>query len=69
MDNWILVQTEVVRLVSQNQESSEANYDSAARPDESPVRTVNLAPFQLGGYMVTVDEYRRFPDCEWRPPG
>jgi formylglycine-generating enzyme required for sulfatase activity len=48
-------------LMGAQKEDPEApNFDPDADPDESPVKEVEVAPFFMGRYPVTVAEYQRF---------
>jgi len=59
-DNWVRVDGGTFRMGAQQSDPKGKNYDPEAFKDESPVHQVEVSPFLMGRYPVTVTEYERF---------
>jgi formylglycine-generating enzyme required for sulfatase activity len=64
-DNWVTLPGGTFWMGAQNNPQGR-NYDPEAYDGESPVHQVTLAPFQIGRYPVTVEEYARFLEAGGR---
>lgn len=47
---------------AQKDDPNAPNFDAEAYEDESLVKEIDVAPFSMGRYLVTVSEYQRFAD-------
>jgi len=63
-DNWVLIPGGTFLMGAQNKEKKKPGYDAEAYDDEGPVREVSVAPFQMGRFPVTVEEFRAFVEDE-----
>jgi formylglycine-generating enzyme required for sulfatase activity len=63
-DNWVKIPGGTFLMGAQRTLKAGPGFDPEAHEDEGPVREVSLAPFQIGRYPVTVEEYRRFVEDE-----
>lgn len=59
-DNWVQVEGGAFWMGAQKKDPEGQNYDPKAWDDEAPVHRVELSPFWMGRYPVTVSEYARF---------
>ncbi len=59
-DNWVRVEGGWFWMGAQDKDPQGKNYDKEASGAESPVHRVEVPPFLLGRYPVTVSEYERF---------
>jgi formylglycine-generating enzyme required for sulfatase activity len=58
--NWVRVDGGTFWMGAQKKDPKGKNYDPEAWDDEAPVHRVELSPFWMGRYPVTVFEYDRF---------
>jgi len=61
-DNWVTIPAGEFWMGSQKTAKSKPHYDPDAYDDEFPPHEVQLAPYRIGRYPVTVLEYGRFVD-------
>ncbi len=59
-DNWVRVDGGTFWMGAQKLDPQGRNYDPEAYDGEAPVHQVELSPFFVGRYPVTVAEYQRF---------
>ncbi len=59
-ENWVKVDGNPFWMGAQKEDPAAANYDVEARNDEAPVHQVEISPFLVGRYPVTVLEFGRF---------
>jgi formylglycine-generating enzyme required for sulfatase activity len=59
-ENWVRVEGGPFWMGAQSTDPKGRNYDLEAQAREAPVRQVEVAPFLIGRYPVTVAEYERF---------
>jgi formylglycine-generating enzyme required for sulfatase activity len=59
-DNWVRLDGGAFWMGAQRLDPKGKNYDPNAFGDEWPVHGVELSPFYIGRYLVTVSEYDRF---------
>ncbi len=59
-DSMISIPGGVFWMGAQKKKSRERHYDQDASDDESPVHQVELSPFSISAYPITVGQYRRF---------
>jgi formylglycine-generating enzyme required for sulfatase activity len=59
-DNWVPIDGGTFRMGGQQSDPKGKNYDPEAYKDESPVHQVEVSPFRMGRYPVTVFEHDRF---------
>ena len=63
VENWVDIPAGEFLMGAQAKEPSQANHDSEAYEDESPVHRVQLEAYRMGRYPVTVGEYSMFIDA------
>jgi formylglycine-generating enzyme required for sulfatase activity len=59
-DHWVRVEGGAFWMGAQKTNPQGHNYDPEAFDDEAPVHRVEVSPFWMGRYPVTVSEYARF---------
>jgi formylglycine-generating enzyme required for sulfatase activity len=59
-DNCIPLSGGTFLMGAQNKHKSKPGYDPDASDNEGPVREVSVAPFEIGRFPVTVQEFRAF---------
>lgn len=65
---WVPIPGGPFTMGAQKKDPRKPNYDRHARNDE-PVREVNVTPFRMGRYPVTVWEYGKFVEAGGAEPG